>query len=600
MAGPVNRRTLRHAAQLAWSCSRAEVMFLISATTIASLTVPLVIWLTEVLINRVVSAGHHGAPVSTWLPWAAALGLSFAAQRIFPTFLQNHQRRLAEQIRQHVEAAFLAASTQVQLGLMENPEWHDTMLRASRSAGRQSSLVLGYLQLYGGLVASVSMLGILLSLNPLLVFIAFGLILASAPQQYFQSRIIYELYDKATSNERERMYIRLLLTESFAAKDIQAYRLAPSLLRRHEILARHWLGQFRTAMRRVDYYTAVTGVIIAVLGLAGYVFLISRGMAGTISAGGVAAAIGGFASLGGQFSSISLGAMTIAEDTKFLDDLLDFVPDAPAGATPTAALPESAPPQRHLTTSEGITFDNVSFTYPGASRPVFSGLNLHIRGGELTAIVGGNGSGKSTLAKLLLRFYDPSDGVIRIGGMNLRDLEPEEIRSLIGVLFQDFVVFDFTIRENVTFGRVDAQRPGQAVDDALEAAQAAKFVAAFPHGAETALGHLATSSQHLSGGQLQRLALARLIFRDASLWILDEPTSALDPAAEEAVFNEVRRLLAGRTGVIVSHRFSTVRMADRILVIEAGQIIEQGTHDELMKLDGRYAEFFELQATRYR
>ncbi len=597
----MNWRALRHAAQLAWFCSRAEVVFLISATTIASLTVPLMIWLTEVLINLVVSVGHHGAPVSTWLPWAAALGLSFAAQRIFPTFLQNHQRRLGEQIRQHVETTFLAASSQVQLGLMENPEWHDTLLRASRSAGRQSSLVLGYLQIYGSLIVSISMLGILLSLNPLLVLIAFGLILASAPQQYFQSRTIYELYDRATSNERERMYIRLLLTESFATKDIQAYQLAPSLLRRHEISARHWLGQFRTAMRRVDYYTLITGVIIAVLSLAGYIFLISRGMAGTISAGGVAAAIVGFASLGGQFSSISLGAMTVAENTKFLGDFLAFVPDAPVtNATPPATLPEPTPVLQQTSPSEGITFDNVSFTYPGASRPVFSGLNLHIRGGELTAIVGGNGSGKSTLAKLLLRFYDPSHGAVYLGGINLRDLKPEEIRSLIGVLFQDFVIFDFTIRENVTFGRVDARRPEQAVDDSLEAAQAAKFVAAFPDGAETALGHLATSSQHLSGGQLQRLALARLIFRDASLWILDEPTSALDPAAEEAVFNEVRRLLAGRMGIIMSHRFSTVRMADRILVIEAGQIIEHGTHDDLMKLDGKYAELFRLQATHYR
>jgi ATP-binding cassette subfamily B protein len=363
VAGPVNWRTLRHAAQLAWSCSRAEVVFLICATTIASLTVPLVIWLTEVLINRVVSVGHHGAPVSMWLPWAAALGLSFAAQRIFPTFLQNHQRLLGEQIRQYVETTLLAASSRVQLGSMENPEWHDTMLRASRSAGRQSSLVLGYLQIYGALIASVSMLGILLSLNPLLVLIALGLILASAPQQYFQARIIYELYDRATSNERERMYIRLLLTESFATKDIQAHRLAPSLLRRYEILARNWLGQFRTAMRRVDYYTIITGVIIAVLGLAGYIFLISRGIAGTISAGGVAAAIGGFASLGGQFSSISLGAMTIAENTKFLDDLLAFVPDAPVtNSTPAATLPEPTPVPRQICLSEGITFDNEDYS----------------------------------------------------------------------------------------------------------------------------------------------------------------------------------------------------------------------------------------------
>jgi len=290
---------------------------------------------------------------------------------------------------------------------------------------------------------------------------------------------------------------------------------------------------------------------------------------------------------------MSTGTAAIAENAKFLDDFFDFLSAEPMVRPKPAAiaLPTAV--------DDGIELEDVSFTYPGAPRPALSGFSLSIRPGGLTAVVGRNGSGKSTFVKLLLRFYDPDGGTIRLGGTDLRDVDPEDIRSRIGVLFQDFMIFDFTVGENVRFGRIDGGQPDE-VRAALKAAQAMEIVDGLPAGTDSALGHLSEGSQHLSVGELQRLGIARLIFRNASIWILDEPTSALDAESEEAVFGEIRRLLNGRTGIIISHRFSTVRLADTIVVLEDGKVTEHGTHAELMARHGRYAELFSLQAARYR
>jgi ATP-binding cassette, subfamily B, bacterial len=375
---------------------------------------------------------------------------------------------------------------------------------------------------------------------------------------------------------------------------LAASQLAPSLLRRHGRLAERWVGEISATVRRMDRYTLLTGAATAALALGAYAFVLGGGLYGGISPGGVAASIGAFAGLTSQFSSMSTSTVAIAENAKFLPDFLAFMSVEPAvrPGTAVAALPAAV--------TDGIEFENVTFTYPGAARPALSGLSLHIRPGELTAIVGRNGSGKSTFVKLLLRFYDPDSGTIRVDGANLRDADPEDVRSRVGVLFQDFMIFDFTVGENVRSGRIDGGQSDGGILDALKAAQAMEIVDALPDGVDSPLGHLSEGSQHLSGGEFQRLALARLIFRNADIWILDEPTSALEADAEEAVFSEVRRLLAGRTGIIISHRYSTVRLADRIAVMEEGKLTEYGSHEELMARRGHYAELFSRQAARYR
>jgi ATP-binding cassette subfamily B protein len=261
-----------------------------------------------------------------------------------------------------------------------------------------------------------------------------------------------------------------------------------------------------------------------------------------------------------------------------------------------AAMPVRPIPRQDLS----IEFENVSFTYPGTSKPAISGLDLTIHSGELLALVGLNGSGKTTLMKLLLRLYDPDSGAIRIGGVDLRNADPADIRDRIGILFQDFMYYDYTVRENVLFGRIANRHHLPDLKIALSEAQAWPFVNRLQNGIETHLGTIWDDGHQLSGGEMQRIALARLFFRDADIWILDEPTASLDAEAEIAIFAQLKRLLGGHTGIITSHRFSTVRLSDRIAVMADGRVIELGTHDQLVAQGGKYAEMFEFQAQQYR
>jgi len=242
----------------------------------------------------------------------------------------------------------------------------------------------------------------------------------------------------------------------------------------------------------------------------------------------------------------------------------------------------------------------VSFKYPGSPEYAVKDFNLKINNGELIALVGENGAGKSTLVRLLLRFYDVDHGSITIGGVDLKKTDPEELRNRIGVLFQDYANYELTVRENVTMGRPHAEVADDRVLESLRDARSEWLLKKMPNGLDSKVGRLFEGGHDLSGGEWQRLALARIMYRDADIWILDEPTSSLDPEAEAAIFAELKENLKGRIGIVISHRFSTVRIADRIAVIADGKVAEFGSHEELMKARGKYSELFEIQAAGYR
>ncbi|HXB09669.1 MAG TPA: ABC transporter ATP-binding protein, partial [Puia sp.] len=258
--------------------------------------------------------------------------------------------------------------------------------------------------------------------------------------------------------------------------------------------------------------------------------------------------------------------------------------------------PKTLPPG----TITGIAFESVGFTYPGGTAPAVEGLNLHIRSGELIALVGENGAGKSTLVKLLLRFYDVDKGAVTIDGIDIREMDPEALRSRIGILFQDYATYELSVKENIIlgwpYGAVDEERIAKSLKDSRSEGVVNKL----PNGVDSKVGRLFEGGHDLSGGEWQRLALARIMYRNADIWILDEPTSSLDPEAEASIFAELKENLKGRIGIVISHRFSTVRIADRIAVIADGRVTELGTHEELLKAGNRYAELFEIQAAGYR
>jgi ATP-binding cassette subfamily B protein len=334
----------------------------------------------------------------------------------------------------------------------------------------------------------------------------------------------------------------------------------------------------------------VTGTTLALA----YLFVAMRGAEGTIDPGGVVLVIGAFASVSGTLSNISSTFVSVDQHTTFLDDYFSFLAIEPL--VPVPAEPRTIP--QELTA--GIEFDDVAFRYPGGTAPAVERLQLHIKSGELIALVGENGAGKSTLVKLLLRFYDPDRGAVKVGGVDLRQVDPEALRSRIGVLFQDYANYELTVRENVVMGRPDAPAGDDRVLKALRDSRSEWLVRKMPNSLDSKVGRLFEGGHDLSGGEWQRLALARIMYRDADIWILDEPTSSLDPEAEAGIFAELKASLRGRIGIVISHRFSTVRIADRIAVIADGRVTELGSHDELMAARGRYAELFELQAQGYR
>jgi len=304
--------------------------------------------------------------------------------------------------------------------------------------------------------------------------------------------------------------------------------------------------------------------------------------------------IAAFAALSQQIGLITSSAAILEQNAAFLEDYFAFMAIEPL--LPLRPEPVSIP--RPL--AEGIRFNDVRFSYPGSDAETLEGLDLEVRPGELVALVGENGAGKTSVVKLLLRFYDPTAGSISIGGVDLRECDPTALRSRIGILFQDYATYELSAKENVLFGRTEEPPDEPRIWSALEAARALPVVKGLPDGLESKVGRLFDGGHDLSGGEWQRLALARLMYRDADVWILDEPTSSLDPEAEAAIFAELRENLRGRMGIVISHRFSTVRIADRIAVLEGGRVSEFGTHDELMAVAGRYSELFELQAAAYR
>jgi ATP-binding cassette subfamily B protein len=412
-----------------------------------------------------------------------------------------------------------------------------------------------------------------------------------------ESRItskLYKYFYKETPEERERQYIGDMFVQSRSIKEIRAFVLGDYLLGRHRKLSEDLFRQRALIYRSGTRISLLSGIVAGtILGIA-YVFVAIRGISGAIDPGGVVLVIGAFTAVSGTLGQITSTFVAVDQHTTFLDDYFSFLSIGPL--LPVPEHPRTIP----AGIIGDIVFDNVGFSYPGGNGPAVEELDLHIRSGELIALVGENGAGKSTLVKLLLRFYDAQKGAIRIGGIDVKDMDPEALRSRIGVLFQDYATYELSVKENIIMGWPYEQAEDEKILKALKDSRSEWLVKKLPNGLESKVGRLFEGGHDLSGGEWQRLALARIMYRDADIWILDEPTSSLDPEAEAAIFAELKENLKGRIGIVISHRFSTVRIADRIAVINNGRIAELGSHEELLKARGRYAELFELQAAGYR
>ncbi len=589
------RKNLRQGLALAWAASPGSLVRYSLLGILSAAMPPITVYLGALLVNRIAEARVRSLDLGDMLPIVAGLWVATGVQRAVGAYLGYGRNLFVRRVQLEAERRLLEQASHVDLGHFDNSNWHDRLARAKRDVSwRPGDLTWSVLGLSGNIVTIVLMASLLASLHYVLVVLALA---ASGLSLMLERRVttrLYEFFYKETPEEREREYLSDLLVQPRTTKEIRAYVLPDYLLERYGKISEGLFNQRQQMYRSGTRISMLTGLVTGTTLALAYIFVAVQGLAGTISPGGVVLVIGAFGSVSSTLGNISGTFVAVDQHTTFLDDYFSFLAIEPL--VPVPASPKAVPSGR----VDGIEFENVTFTYPGGTEPAVEALNLQIRRGELVALVGENGAGKSTLVKLLLRFYDVDRGSVRVGGVDLRDVDPKELRNRIGVLFQDYASYELSVRENVVMGRPDGRVDDDRVLAALRDSRSEWLVKKMPNGLDSKVGRLFEGGHDLSGGEWQRLALARLMYRDADIWILDEPTSSLDPEAEAAIFAELKEILKGRIGIVISHRFSTVRIADRIAVVADGRVSELGTHADLLAAGGRYAQLFELQAAGYR
>ncbi len=490
------------------------------------------------------------------------------------------------------EALIRKAAT-LDLYQFEDAQFYDKLERARRQTASRTVLMTQTLTQLQDIITVVS-LGIgLVAFNPWLIVI---LILAIIPsfigETHFNERS-YSLSRSWTPERRELDYIRYIGASDRTAKEVKVFGLASFLAGRYRLLA----DKYYSANKKLATRRALWGVILSALGTlsyyAAYVYIILQTINGNITLGRLTFLAGSFRQMRGMLQGIMNRFSRITEGSLYLQDLFDFFAIQPS----ITSLPESLPfPDK---VKEGFTFEGVSFSYPGSSKLVINNLSFHLPAGKKLALVGENGAGKTTLVKLLARLYEPTAGRILIDGIDIKRYKLEDLRKNIGIIFQDYVRFQLKVGENIAVGNIQQVEEESIIQSAAEKSLANLMIEELPERYQQMLGKRFAGGVELSGGQWQKVALARAYMRDAQLLILDEPTSALDARAEHEVFLRFAELIEERTAVLISHRFSTVRMADIILFLENGKLLEMGSHDELIAKDGKYAELFHLQAQGY-
>ncbi len=476
----------------------------------------------------------------------------------------------------------------------EDADLQDKLDRARRQTMGRMNLLS---QLFGqaqDVITVISFAAGLLAYAPwLMVLLAVALIPAFIGESHFNA-LNYALNFQWTPERRQLEYLRQMGASVDTAKEVKIFNLNRFFIERFRFLSdKFYLGNKLLAGKR-----ALWGTLLAALGTLGYyiayAYIAWRTVRGDFSIGDLTFLAGSFRRLRQLLESLLSGFSQVASQALYLDDLYSFFKIEPEICSKPDAVPVPTPIR------SGFVFDNVGFRYEGAERWALRGLSFELHAGEVLALVGENGAGKTTLVKLLARLYDPDEGRILLDGRDLRDYDMEELRANIGVIFQDFVRYHLTAAENIGVGQIDAMYDRTRIEQAARRGMADEVIADLPQGLDQIIGRRFKDGVDLSGGQWQKIAIARAYMRDAQVMILDEPTAALDARSEFEVFERFKELSDNRTAVLISHRFSSVRMADRILVLADGKVESSGTHEQLMAQNGRYAELFELQASGYR
>lgn len=585
-------RAITAALRLIWRAGRRELISVCVLEVLSAVGYAALVLLGQKFVSAALSTRGQDSQWSELAPAIIAVtGLS-AALSIGQALVARQQQMLAELTARHAQATILEVGSTVEVASFDEPAFHDSISRAQSAVSRAPVVVQSAIGLIQSGAGALGALIALAALKPALVPLA---VLAVAPAVLLSGRraeAFYRFAYSVTPRDRERNYLASLLSHRESAKEVRAMQLAGYLRNRHDTLYEHRVAELRTATARQLRYALVGGLATsAIVGLS-LALLLALTFSGQVSGPSAAAAAGALLLLSQRLSMGSMSAENLLEAAMFVEDYLAFLALAPAYSAP-AERPAAAGAVGPIAT------EAVWFSYAGSAEPTLRGVSMHIEPGEVVALVGANGSGKTTLAKLLAGLYVPERGRVVIHGVDSAEVDRDALRNQVGIIFQDFERYDLPVYDNIALGRhKDFHHQDRVVDAALRAG-VHEDLQALADGYDTQLGPEFVGGVDLSLGQWQKVALARLFFRNAPFVILDEPTASLDAQSEHDLFARIRTLFAGRSVLLISHRFSSVRDADRIYVLDKGQIIEQGDHEALMAQDGRYAELFSLQASAY-
>ena len=580
---------------LLWSHTSGLVVAELSSRLIIGLLPFAGLWVGKMIVDLVVKAIKHSGsdPGRLWVLLAAEFGIGTLGA-VLGRAVEYWDGRIADEFTKQSGLLVMKHAATLDLESFEDHTFYDQLERARCQTTDRIGILRGLGEALQQAITLVSLsIGVML-FSPLM----FGmLILAVVPAFFGESYFAHLGYSLAYSLvplRREMDYLRDLSTKKESAKELKLFKLGDFLYDRFSQINDEVIGRNRTlAKRRMR-----SGALFLVIGSLGYygvyAALLFKTVGGALTLGELTFVTGALAGCSRQVQSVFTSFTDIAHQALFLSDLFGLFTVKPKIRNAENALP--AP----RAIRDGFEFRNVSFAYPGSDHLVLKDVNLRIGAGERIAVVGENGQGKTTLVKLIPRLYEPTSGKILLDGIDLREYDIDSLRREIGVIFQDFMHYDMTARENITLGRIECARDQVRLADAARKSGAGKIIDSLPHGLDQMLGKRFEDGTDLSGGEWQKFALARAYLRDAGILILDEPTAALDALAEYEVFCRFAELTKGKIAVLISHRLSTVRMADRIVVLKDGEIHEEGTHHELIASGGRYASMFELQAASYR
>jgi len=588
-------RNVRPLLGMVWETSPRLVLASTLLRLIRALLPLATLWVGKLILDAVVARISRGSGTLSHLWKLVALELALAvASDILGRGNTLCDSLLGDRFTNRVSVRLMRHATELDLASFEDPVFYDKLERARRQTTGRLGLLAAILGICQDGLSLVSLSAGLIIFSPWLMVLLLAAVIPAFLGETHFTTLAYSVLFRRTPERRQLDYLRFLGASAQSAKEVKIFGLGNYLAQRYHRLSEEIDSENKAlAIRRALVGSALN--LVSTGGYYGaYVVVLIRTVAGGISIGTFTFLTGAFSRSRGYIERILASFNDISEQAMFLKDLFDFFEMRPTIRSLPAAIPAPRPIR------DGVEFQDVSFAYPGSDHLVVRNINFRLHPSEKVALIGENGAGKTTLVKLLARLYDPTEGRILLDGVDLREYDVDQLRQEIGVIFQDYMRYDMFVRDNIGFGRIESLDDLPRIETAARKSLAKNLIDRLPNRYDQMVGRRFEGGVDLSGGEWQKIALARAYMRDAQVLILDEPTATLDARAEYEVFQRFSELTRGRMAVLISHRFSTVRMADRILVLSGGAIQEQGTHEQLVALGGRYAELFELQAAGYR